>query len=119
MKAGAEDRSRVAIWVKRVRDANQLKQLFLCIKKLHCAKGKNCQIHASGTDALVAVVGGEAVADGGGRQQVGEEDVRIRGGVVKVVVGVLLDGQGIAKSRNGEEHVAVVEAQHHECYFSR
>ena len=47
-----------------------------------------------------------------------EKDVRIRGGVVKVVVGVLLDGQGIAKSRNGEEHV-VVEAQHHECYFSR
>ena len=77
------------------------------------------------TVALVAVAGGEAVADGGGGQQAGEEDVRIReglrlGGGVEDVVGVLLDGQGvvlhgqgIAKSRNGEEHV--VEALHHDC----
>ena len=69
------------------------------------------------TVALVAVAGGEAVADGGGGQQAREEDVRIReclrlGGGVEDVVGVLLDGQGvvlhgqgIAKSRNGEEHV--------------
>ena len=66
------------------------------------------------TVALVAVARGEAVADGGGGKEAGDEDVTSRGGPclggvggelrrVGVVEGVLLDGQGEAKSRNGEE----------------
>ena len=64
--------------------------------------------------ALVAVARGEALADGGGGKEAGDEDVSSRGGLclggvggelrrVGVVEGVLLDGQGEAKSRNGEE----------------
>ena len=66
------------------------------------------------TVALVAVARGEAVADGGGGKEAGDEDVTSRGGPclggvggelrrVGVVEGVLLDGQGEGKSRNGEE----------------
>ena len=72
------------------------------------------------TVALVAVARGEAVADGGGGEEAGDEDVRSReglclGGVggqlgrVEDVEGVLLDGQGEAKSRHGEEK----EEAHH------
>ena len=72
------------------------------------------------TVALVAVARGEAVADGGGGKEAGDEEVRSRGGLrlggvggelrrVGDVEDVLLDGQGEAKSRNGEEQI---EAHH-------
>ena len=67
------------------------------------------------TVALVAVVRGEAVADGGGGEEVGDEDVRSKEGLrlgnvaaaelrrVGDVEGVLLDGQGEGKGRQGED----------------
>ena len=74
------------------------------------------------TVALVAVARDEAVADGGGGKEAGDEDVRSSeglrlGGVggelrrVGDVEDVLLDGQGEAKSRNREEQIE--EAHHH------
>ena len=73
------------------------------------------------TVALVAVARGEAVADGGGGEEVGDEDVRSREGLrlgnvaaelrrVGDVDGVLLDGQGEGKGRQGEDQE---EAHHH------
>ena len=73
------------------------------------------------TVALVAVVRGEAVPDGGGGEEVGDEDVRSREGLrlgsvaaelrrVGDVEGVLLDGQGEGKGRQGEDQE---EAHHH------
>ena len=65
---------------------------------------------------MVAVARGEAVADGGGGEEKGEGDVQSRGSLrlggvagelrrVGGVEGVLVDGQGEAKSNHGEEHV--------------
>ena len=77
--------------------------------------------HTLETLALVAVARGKAVADGGGGKEAGDEEVRSRGGLrlggvggelrrVGDVEGVLLDGQGEAMSRNGEEQI---EEAHH------
>ena len=69
------------------------------------------------TVALVAVARGEAVADGGGGEEAGDEDVRSREGLrlgalageLRRVEDVLLDGQAEAKGRHREEQV---EAHH-------
>ena len=64
-----------------------------------------------GTVALVAVVGGDAVLDGGGGEQVGEQLGWGRQGLWLRAVGgrhllvVLVDGQAEAKRGNGEEHL--------------
>ena len=67
------------------------------------------------TVALVAVARGETVADGGGGKEAVDEEVSVgvggELGRVGDVEGVLLDGQGEANSRNGEEQI---EAHHHD-----
>ena len=70
---------------------------------------------------MVAVARGEAVADGGGGEEAGDEDIRSREGLclrvggelrrVGDVEGVLLDGQGEAKCKNGKEQTEA----HHPC----
>ena len=72
-----------------------------------------------GTVALVAVVGGDTILDGGGGEQVEEElgwgrqDLWLRAVGGRHLIVVLVDGQAEAKRRQEEEHL-----EEHHLVFS-